>query len=480
MPSALDLPERCTVQEAAVLLAEVASDLAVPGDTPSVRTLRLWRTKRLLSLGDRRMTRKNLLEALAITRLGAEGMSTAVAAERSRALDEHRLVRFLSGDDGIGVSSGSGTPPEVTLRLLAQGLLAQYRAVSEQGAIVGHVDAQRQHTPPSLRRAMALLGRLFFEEGRPETTASVHALLRQATTPLHDWAPAPLRQLPNAADLVLIDPDYLVPSEDCELIAEEAEGTSPDDLLERHLHGRLTEALGRLGADADRAYTAIRQFIGRHPLATRAELRLLKTDDPDWPDEAIAFIESVYVPIHAADADRGEVSRCRFCKGLIDRDGRCMLRGCREEHAPSEIGERLPADQAFIARPEVLKYWVDPARSELRLYDTLAEAGLDPQLYPHSDRCDVSLGEEIGVDVKDYADPVRLARKLNRGIGGLAHYPRAILAIADRRARTGDYRDRLREQLTPGTRRRLEIRSVTDTIRALTGAPVRRRGGHAR
>jgi hypothetical protein len=272
----------------------------------------------------------------------------------------------------------------------------------------------------------------------------------------------------------------MVPSEDCELVAEEAEGTNPDDLLERHLHGRLTDALSRLGAEADRAYTAIRQFIGRHPLATRAELRLLKTDDPDWPDEAIAFIESVYVPLHAALAEQGEVARCRFCHGLIYRDGRCLLRGCREDHAPTEIGERVPVDQGFLARPEVLKFWVDPARAELRLYDALRDAGLEALLYPNSDRCDVALGEDIGIDVKDYADPVRLARKLNRGIGGLAHYPRAILAIADRRVRTGDYLERLREQLTPGTRRRLEIRSVRDTIGALSGAPSRKRGGHAR
>jgi hypothetical protein len=264
----------------------------------------------------------------------------------------------------------------------------------------------------------------------------------------------------------------VVPTEDCELIAEEAEGATQDDLVERHLHDQLMESLNRLSSNADRAYTAIREFIGRYPMATRAELRLLSQEDPEWPDEAVGFVQSVYMSVHRGSAAGAEIPRCRFCRGLIDRDGRCTLRGCREEHTPSESGEYVPVDHAFVARREVLMYWVDPARAELQLYDALVGRGLPAELYPHRDRCDVSLGEHVGVDVKDYADPVRLARKLNRGIGGLVYYQRAILAVADRRARAAGYLDRLREQLTPSTRRRLEVLSVQETIRALSQLPL--------
>jgi hypothetical protein len=75
---------------------------------------------------------------------------------------------------------------------------------------------------------------------------------------------------------------------------------------------------------------------------------------------------------------------------------------------------------------------------------------------------------------------VRLVRKLNLGIGGLLYYPRIILAVADRRVRYGDYIDRLREQLSPGNRQRLELRSVSDTIRVLKRDFQRKRGGRAR
>jgi len=123
---------------------------------------------------------------------------------------------------------------------------------------------------------------------------------------------------------------------------------------------------------------------------------------------------------------------------------------------------------------------VDPARAELQLFDALDAAGLHPHLYPHRDRCDVSLGEEVGIDVKDYTDPARLARKLNRTIGGLAHYPHAIVAVADRRTHHDDYLGRLREQLTPGTRNRVEVLSVRQTIRKLVGAPSPKRRSNAR
>ena len=73
----------------------------------------------------------------------------------------------------------------------------------------------------------------------------------------------------------------------------------------------------------------------------------------------------------------------------------------------------------------------------------------------------------MGVDVKDYRDPGFLARKLNRGLGGLAYYQRRIIAVADRRARRPHYIDRLTDQLRPEIRDSLEVHSLRNTIRTL-------------
>jgi hypothetical protein len=111
------------------------------------------------------------------------------------------------------------------------------------------------------------------------------------------------------------------------------------------------------------------------------------------------------------------------------------------------------------------KYWCDPAQEELRLYYGLqALFGEAVQLYPHQDRCDVAVGAEIGIDVKDYQDPVSLARKLNYSLGGLRLYPRKLLAVAARRARQTHYLDRLREQLLPAVRRSIQVMSVDEVL----------------
>jgi hypothetical protein len=474
------LPESCTAEEAVELLPSLAERLAIAGEPPSLHTLRLWRSRKMLSRAGRRLTRKNLLEALGVMRLRSDGLTAAAAAEKCIALSEERLWQFLTAQPDILASSTNAIAYD-TLALLAKGILEQYQRV-RHGAIVGHTDNPRtgvRNTPLALWQARARLGRLYFEEGREDQAASFHALFGYCTKPLRDWAPRAVWSLPEAADAVLIDADYRVPSEDCEVIAQQMQGTSLEDLIERRLHNDLTQSLSKLGDDADAAYTTIREFIGRHPLATTTELNGLYTQ-PGLNNAAIAFVQRLYTPVHADVATQGQVHRCHFCNAPIGRDGRCMLQGCRYDHPHTKLTEPIPLEKARVAPPEVLKYWVDPAREELRLYDALRKVGIAVDLYPHIDRCDVAIRDEVGVDVKDYHDPVRLAWKLNQGIGGLLHYPRSILAVADRRAWNGDYIERLREQLSSENQQRLELRSVSDAIRMLKRDFQRKRGGRAR
>ncbi|MGH2485771.1 MAG: hypothetical protein ACRDHE_07150, partial [Ktedonobacterales bacterium] len=248
----------------------------------------------MLSKSGRRFTRKNLLEVLSIMRMRTEGVATGTAAEKCIALDEDRLLLFLSAPHVI-----SGRTPNsfahVTLQLLAKGILEQYRRVT-LGAIVGHANDRRtgiENTPASIRQASARLGRLYFEEGREDPIASIHRLLVLATSPLHEWAPEAVWALPDSADAVLIDPDYRVPSEDCEVIAQQAEGINLDDLIENRIHGELSQTLAKLGIDADAAYTSIREFIGRHPLATKRELGGLYAQ-PELPNAAVEWVRALY------------------------------------------------------------------------------------------------------------------------------------------------------------------------------------------
>lgn len=461
------IPNESTADEAAALIVTLAASLGIDGDVPDVRTLRLWRTKKQLTVAGRRFTRRNILEALIIHKLRQEGLTVQNAAQRVQALEEDRLHLILLGA-APSVATSNDPEPLITLQLLAKGIIQQYRLVSK-GAVVGHTNDRKtgiENTPLSLQQAMARLGRHYFTEGVEDQAASVHQLLCLCTAPLHMWAPRALIDLHQYRNAILIDPDYLVPNQDCEAIAEEAGGTSLSDLVERYLHESLRTTLTKLGNDADVAYTIIREFVGRHPMATRAELQHLFLN-PELTNEVIDFVRSLYLPIHGSYARHGKVQRCAHCQALIGGDELCVLAGCRDDFPLAHRKDvHIAAHEAFLARPEVLKYWADPAREELRLYDELrSENNLRDHvlLYPHSDRCDIAIGENVGVDVKDYYDPILLARRLNHSIGGISHYPERILAIATRRW-SAIYRDRLLEQLNPERRASLRVMCVDDVI----------------
>lgn len=210
------LPESCTAEEAITLLPSLAERLAIAGEPPSLRTLRLWRSRKMLSRAGRRLRRKNLLEALGIMRLRSDGLMAAAAAEKCMALSEDRLWLFLTAPPAAPASQTTAFAHD-TLHLLAKGILEQYQLVTH-GAIVGHTDDRStriENTSLALWQASARLGRLYFEEGHDDLAASFHALLDPCTKPLRDWAPRALWSLPEAAYAVLIDGDYRVPSEDC-------------------------------------------------------------------------------------------------------------------------------------------------------------------------------------------------------------------------------------------------------------------------
>lgn len=474
------IPDQCDAEQAASTVAALAPMLGIGGDLPDVRTLRLWRTKRLMTIDGRHFTRRNILEVLAWRKLQQrDGLSQQAAAQRARSLDETRLLLLLQGTGNLQPPS-TGPDPLITLQLLASGIVTLYSRVGK-GAIVGHTDQHVtgvENTPVTLRQAMACLGHLYFAEERQDQASSVHQLLNMCKLPLNEWAPQALATLEEYSGVVLVDPDYLdapVPSEACETIAETAAGTRHmSDLIERQLHEQLREAIKQLGeADAESAYTRIREFVARHPLTSAGELGDLHYDD-DVPYAAITFLyEHVYTPVHAWDSRDGrEVYQCKHCSCLIVAQqgnwgkAACCLAGCREEHPTAEIRQRLPLAESYIARPEILKFWVDPARDELRIYDALRKVpGLRERarLYPHADRCDVSVGDQAGVDVKDYRDPIILAQRLNRSSLGVFMYSDAILAIAKRRW-TPAYQEQLEERLTPDRRSRLKIMSVTKAI----------------
>ncbi|GAA5513049.1 hypothetical protein Dcar01_01775 [Deinococcus carri] len=355
------------------------------------------------------------------------------------------------------------TRPVTTARLLAAAVLAQYRVAQERRVIL------QDHTVPnSMQDAMSLLGRLALEEGREDRYANVLDVLHACTRPLGEWNLEAFQGDFPYANTLLVDPDLLVPTEECEEIAAES-GRTHDDVIEKQLHARLTEVLGPLPkAEQHRAYTLIREFIARQSLTSRQHLRGY-FDDHLVPDEVTdLLLGHFFIPVPETWMQRGVPQRCAHC-GTLTRPhadqgrypaGRCPLQACREGQEYRALARPFEANAPLVASNQVLRYWVNPAVDELRIYDAAVEKGLPAALYPQSDQCDVSLGRRTGVDVKNYRDAHALVCKLNAGIGGLKHYDVKILAVPDARRDQAGYLQALRRGLKRGPAAAVRVMTV--------------------
>lgn len=362
--------------------------------------------------------------------------------------------------------------------LLAQGILRQYERILGGREIV----RQDDRMPPELQGAMSRLGRLYIEEGKPDRAACIHDVLDRARytlgSPTWDLDLFTTPEFPFR-HAVLIDPELRVPTVDCASIAR-LSGGGEDNVIEHRLHATLRDAVERLGPERDRAYTAIRELLGRRSLIGEHELTR-------WVGEQkLAPVHGLFDEVFERVADAwlidGMANRCAGCGTLLrphaDRatfpDGHCPLRTCFG--ASHHAAERLDpaADRLLVARPQVLTYWTAPAVDELRIYDAAVAAGHSATLYPASDECDVAVeldGVRVGVDAKTYASPVTLAMTLNRGIGGLVNYRTRIIAVNDGViAQSPGYLETLLSCLDRhGEVATLRIRPVSAVIKMLQG-----------
>jgi hypothetical protein len=95
-----------TLEQEKVCTGALVQSLGIPVDVPDVRTLRLWRTKKLLTLEGHRFTPRNILEVVVILKLRAEGFTLQHAVKQTLALGEDRL-RFLLSNGGIAAPSSN-------------------------------------------------------------------------------------------------------------------------------------------------------------------------------------------------------------------------------------------------------------------------------------------------------------------------------------------------------------------------------------
>lgn len=323
------------------------------------------------------------------------------------------------------------------------------------------------------RLTMALVSRARLSLGLSDVTSEIHNLLALCTRPLAEWLPLPEIVGEGLGPVRLIDPVELMPTLEAEELAEDVVGLA--SLVEERLFGDFREALAKLTpGQADEAYTAVRDFVVRHPVVHMKQLDAFLEDLPSGVANRVRA--GFYEPL-AARLDGGEgVGLCGRCGNLTKSHPGggwlCTTAACQQHGtAPMKTGQ--PGIEYFRLTRGLRQYWLEPGIDEVLLFDALNANGVTARLYPHRDRVDIDVGFEsvVGIDLKAYASPELLGRRLKKRPGGLSFYAQRWLVVPDWLADgTPGYLERLRGALGTSSIRVMTTSEALGSAVAMKGA----------
>lgn len=354
--------------------------------------------------------------------------------------------------------------------MLAAGLVEQFK--------LAHAGQPVIHGPtlsPKLISAQRRLAALYIASGKDVRHDGAHALIAQAHRPLRasDWD-LPVLAQPDFpyAGVRLLDAVTRMPTLDCIDIARHI--GSELDMREQQAFKELDATADQFGSRGDEVYSALREYIVRHPLCKVSDMR--RDMEAKNMQLAMSFLASCYEPVQPHHLVAGGLHRCPGCgapmvASTIGGHVCCAVRQCRSFDLPIPAGEvRIASSGLVVAKPHVRMYWCGPGLDEIALHDAAAAAGVQTVLYPWRDKCDLGVDEDrVGVDVKSHANPFLLAAILNADIGGLSLFSRKIIAVNDQAiSRFANYLEIARRECV---RENLEITSVATLKRELRASP---------
>lgn len=318
------------------------------------------------------------------------------------------------------------------------------------------------------RNAMALISRACLYLGLPDHGSEIHDLLANCSRPLGDWLP--LKEIEDAGLLQtrLINDEYGSPTPEAEELAKGFSTLTAG--VEEQLFSKFREELQRHPkTSANQYYTAIREFVVRHPLADSDEIKKFGSELPSmlW----LLLQQHFYERVPYSWSINGQVLQCAYCGNAMRETVTgmsCRTVACSESNPPNTAASR-PVDELFRVNRGIQQYWVEPGIDEIRLYDALVSRDIAAELYPFMDRVDIAVGE-IGIDLKAYSSPELLGSKIRNNKGGLAHYGQKWLVVPDWLvANTPQYLDRLKSALEE-TSSVVRCLSTSEALREVTSA----------
>lgn len=319
---------------------------------------------------------------------------------------------------------------ELVLSLIATGLILLAEQVN-RGEPFGYP------YPKPLQRGMDKLAVLRLRRGQAPPLS---------ITELIEWCQSPLQQW----ELEL--PDGVIGSHDCLL-----DGSRPTNVCESwacasaDVEAELSESqymkslLEICQASRDPAmYTAFRRLLVERPVLGAMEFQV-ELANPAFHRLA-EHLRAGYQEAPTTCLFEGYYLKCGTCGNLLVRT-RKGTPTCENERCNIRAGggpERIAGREQLVWLKRSLRRFIAaPGQAELRLFNALEARRLRVELWPQYDAYDLRIvfadGSAWAVDVKDWANPVLLARSVG-------HFPtepvwsRAFYVFPDERRRErGDY-----------------------------------------
>ena len=322
---------------------------------------------------------------------------------------------------------------------------------------------QRLGILPQEARVMAEVSRRLLQAGLEDTGSEIFNLLESCTRPLGSWLPDAASM--GAAELVLMDAETGLATEEALELATGFSGMEAEMQQGAFLQIRA-EIAKRPKLIADAEYTAMREFVIRNPVGERMQMvEAIKA--LMLPSSLTAILHrDIYREAPRSWSTGGGLKLCGHCGNALLRSPARTL-ACRSpscHYGRPQVQGRVKQGTSFLCvSPPFQLYWVEPGSDEVILFDALKAMGKEPRLYPDQDAVDVAFGT-VGIDLKNYASPVMLGRKLSQSLGGLSRYQTKWLVIPDRCVTLGDdYREQLIIALGANASR-LSVLGLTEAI----------------
>lgn len=290
---------------------------------------------------------------------------------------------------------------ELILHLVASGIVQVADVRSKARTVLPY--------PAPLQRALDRLTVLAWRARRPPP-GGVPALLASASLPIARWLPELRPEVASVSDVLV---SRGMPTTFCREWAVDAADVEAE--IEETRLVRSAIAVCRQLND-QRAYEMFRRLLIERPVMGAVDLLQYRTEPLLRP--LAGMLAEIYVPVPPQHAIRGFADVCA-CGHLLlphPRGASCISDRC--DRAGAEASRRISMDHEPVwVKPPIRTFVSLPGQAELRLAARVAEMGLEVQLWPAFDAYDLRIefsdGEVWAIDVKDWGNPVALARHLS-------------------------------------------------------------------